>query len=175
MRELVCPVGNPCTCPSLPLHLLWTLQQGIERHILPNGLHHIDTRFSLPLSAADCPCSSQLSRSRVAHCSGCSYCPVLCWAAEHPCHCRLEDVLPLWQSSCWKSPNRFWKKEIIDQKSLVTSGRAPLIPVFGERRSKGWTSSSPYSRRCLILPDPIQPNAIQCHPMVYVWPWLEIL
>lgn len=43
-------------------------------------------------------------------------------------------------------------------------GRVTLIPVFGERRSQGWISSSPYSRRCLILSNPTQSNATQCHP-----------
>lgn len=126
MRELVCPVGNPSSRLSWPLHFLWTPQQEIERHILPNGLHHMDTGFSSPSSAAYCPCSPQLSRSRVA------YCPValtVLFSAEHlsiPVTAGRRKSLPLWQSPCWKSPNWFWKKEIIDQKSLATSGESHL-------------------------------------------------
>ena len=74
MRALVCSVAKPCSCPSLSLHLLWTLQQEIEWDILPNSVHHVDTGFSSPSSAAYHQCSSQLLSSRVARCSGCSHC-----------------------------------------------------------------------------------------------------
>lgn len=74
MRAFVYSVGKPCSCPSLPLHLLWTLQQEIEWDILPDSVHHVDTGFSSPSSAAYCQCSSQLLSSRAARCSGCIHC-----------------------------------------------------------------------------------------------------
>lgn len=105
--------------------------------------------------------------------------PDLCTAAEHPCHCRLENLSSSVQSPCWKSPIWFGKKEVIDQKSLVTSGKSHLgIPVWSQEGQGFDFHLSMSSKAALIyptLPNPIQPNSTECNPMVSPWSWLEIV